>query len=151
MISAIASSAASAPSPSAARTTSSPCIAPSVIRPSTLAASTGWPSSLRMVTFTDCPAAAFASSAAGRACSPTLLATVTRRSGMIRPLVLLLAGSGRGRVLPTFLVRLAAVTLAGLAAPAAVALHDARVGFGIFVHVAARGLQIPLRDHEAEQ
>src|SRR4051794_16456945 len=138
MISAMASSAVSAPSPSADSTTSSPCIAPSVIRPSTLAASTGWPSSLRMVTLTGCPAAAFASSAAGRAWSPTLLATVTRRSGMIRPFL----GAPRGESVPQRL----AGGRGGLGGG-----DDAGVGLRVLVVLAAGGLQVPLGDDEAEQ
>src|SRR4051794_4643375 len=137
MISAMASSAVSAPSPSADSTTSSPCIAPSVIRPSTLAASTGWPSSLRMVTLTGWPAAAFASSAAGRAWSPTLLATVTRRSGMIRPFLAPLGES--------VLQRLAGGR-GGLGGG-----DDAGVGLRVLVVLAAGGVQVPLGDDEPEQ
>jgi hypothetical protein len=52
MTSATAASASSAPAPSADRITSSPCMAPSVMRPRTLAASTCSPPSLRMETGT---------------------------------------------------------------------------------------------------
>src|SRR5947209_5884422 len=65
--------------------TSSPCIAPNVIRLRMLAAATGWPPSLRMVTVTGCCAANRATSAAGLACRPTSLATRTRTSGTVRP------------------------------------------------------------------
>src|SRR5215211_4909648 len=71
-----------APSPSAARTTSSP---PRASRASTdrmLRASTGSPPALAIVTFTGCLAAAWTNMAAGRACRPTLEPTTTRRSGM---------------------------------------------------------------------
>src|SRR5690606_26667101 len=127
--SATASTASWAPSPSAAITTVSPCFAPSVIRLSTLAACTGVPPSLAMVTGTDWAAAVLATSAAGRACRPILLATVTVRSAMSSSLLCRVvvrrggAGVGRG--------------LGGLAA--------------VLVLLPAGGAQVPLGDHPAEQ
>src|SRR5699024_3260487 len=95
------SSAWSAPSPSAVSTTSSLYLAPSVIRPSTLDASTGpRPASsaagLAICTGTPCSLTARTNTAAGRACKPTLLAILARRSAIVSLLVVLIVRRVQG-------------------------------------------------------